>query len=235
MKKYEAILFDLDGTLLPMDNDVFVQTYMGLLTKKMAPHGYDGKLLISALWKGTAAMIKNDGSRTNAEVFWNYCESLYGKKIYDDIPVFDSFYENEFHGTASVTSPTPLAQKVVDLARENADRVILATNPFFPIVAVRSRLSWANVTPESFDLITTYENSRFCKPNPAYYKEIAEKMVIDPSRCLMVGNNAEEDIKAAKSLGMDTFLLTDFLICEGEMPETPSGNFADLIAFLQNL
>ena len=233
MKKYEAILFDLDGTLLPMDNDIFVQTYMGLLTKKMAPLGYDGKLLISALWKGTAEMIKNDGSRTNAEVFWNYCESLYGKKIYDDIPVFDSFYENEFHGTASVTSPTPLAQKVVDLARENADRVILATNPFFPIVAVRSRLSWANVTPESFDLITTYENSRFCKPNPAYYKEIAKKMGVDLKNCLMVGNNEIEDIASAQSVGMDTFYLNDYPVCKGEGPETAKGSFEDLIAFLQ--
>ena len=233
MKKYEAILFDLDGTLLPMDNDIFVQTYMGLLTKKMAPLGYDGKLLISALWKGTAEMIKNDGSRTNAEVFWNYCESLYGKKIYDDIPVFDSFYENEFHGTAWVTSPTPLAQKVVDLARENADRVILATNPFFPIVAVRSRLSWANVTPESFDLITTYENSRFCKPNPAYYVEIAEKMGVDLKNCLMIGNNEIEDIAAAQSVGMDTFYLNDYPVCKGEGPEAPKGSFEDLIAFLQ--
>ena len=34
MKKYEAILFDLDGTLLPMDNDLFIKTYLGLLAKK---------------------------------------------------------------------------------------------------------------------------------------------------------------------------------------------------------
>jgi len=233
MKKYEAILFDLDGTLLPMDNDLFVQTYMGLLTKKMAPFGYDPELLISALWKGTGKMIKNDGSKTNAEVFWRLCEEVFGKRIFDDIPVFDSFYDNEFHGTASVTFPTPLAQKAVDLARERADRVILATNPFFPAVAVRSRLSWARVSPESFDLITTYENSRFCKPNPAYYVEIAEKMKLDPKNCLMVGNNEVEDIASAQSLGMDTFYLNDFPVCKGEGPETPKGSFEDLIAFLQ--
>ena len=233
MKKYEAILFDLDGTLLPMDNDLFVRTYMGLLTKKMAPFGYDPELLISALWKGTGKMIKNDGSKTNAEVFWSLCEEVFGKRIFDDIPVFDSFYDNEFHGTASVTFPTPLAQKAVDLAREREDRVILATNPFFPAVAVRSRLSWARVSPESFDLITTYENSRFCKPNPAYYVEIAEKMKLDPKNCLMVGNNEVEDIASAQSLGMDTFYLNDFPVCKGEGPETPKGSFEDLIAFLQ--
>ncbi len=233
MKKYDAILFDLDGTLLPMDNDLFVKTYLGLLAKKMAPLGYEKDLLIASLWKGTGAMIKNDGSKLNAEVFWDYFAKVFGDRIYTDVANFDTFYENEFLAAASITFPTPLAQIAVDLAREKADKVILATNPFFPAVAVRSRLSWAKVAPESFDLITTYENSHFCKPNPAYYTEIAEKMGIDPSRALMIGNNAEEDVKAAKALGMDTFLLTDYLICEGKMPETPSGNFEKLIEFLR--
>ena len=235
MKKYDAILFDLDGTLLPMDNDLFIKTYLGLLVKKMAPRGYDKDLLVASLWKGTGAMIKNDGSKTNAEVFWSYFAKVFGDRIYSDIADFDQFYENEFHAASSVTFPTGLAQIAVDLAREHANKVILATNPFFPAVAVRSRLSWAKVAPESFDLITTYENSSFCKPNPAYYTEIAGKMQIDPKRSLMIGNNAEEDIRAAQSLGMDTFLLTDFLICEGERPDTPSGSFEDLIEFLHAL
>ena len=63
MKKYDAILFDLDGTLLPMDNDLFIKTYLGLLVKKMAPSGYDKDLLVASLWKGTGARIKNDGSK----------------------------------------------------------------------------------------------------------------------------------------------------------------------------
>ena len=233
MKKYDAILFDLDGTLLPMDNDLFIKTYFGLLAKKVAPLGYEKEALISALWKGTAKMIKNDGTKTNEEVFWEVMESIFGKKIYDDIPVFDSFYGNEFHKTASVTFPTPLARQAVELARARADKVILATNPFFPSVAVRSRLSWAKIETECFDLITTYENSRFCKPNPAYYVEITEKMGIDPKKCLMVGNNEIEDIAAAQSLGMDTFYLNDYPVCKGEGPATPKGSFEDLIAFLQ--
>jgi FMN phosphatase YigB (HAD superfamily) len=235
MKKYEAILFDLDGTLLPMDNDEFIKAYLGLLAKKMASYGYDKDLLIASLWKGTGAMIKNDGKQTNAEVFWKYFAKVFGERIYGDIRNFDTFYENEFHTAASVAFPTALAQIAVDLAREKADKVILATSPVFPEVAVRSRLSWAKVFPDSFDLITTYENSTFCKPNPAYYREIADKMQIDPARCLMVGNNTDEDIIPAQSLGMDTFLLTDFLICNGERPETPSGGFEELVAFLQAL
>ena len=37
----KMILFDLDGTLLPMDQNHFVKTYFGALAKKLAPLGYD--------------------------------------------------------------------------------------------------------------------------------------------------------------------------------------------------
>ena len=47
------ILFDLDGTLLPMDQDIFVEKYTKGLAKHMMPYGYDPRLLIKGLWMGT--------------------------------------------------------------------------------------------------------------------------------------------------------------------------------------
>ena len=92
----KMVLFDLDGTLLPMDPDAFVKAYFGLLAQKLAPHGYDSEKLIAAIWAGTKAMVMNDGSKTNAEAFWDkFCE-LVGKNCRTDEPVFDSFYRNEF-------------------------------------------------------------------------------------------------------------------------------------------
>ena len=60
-----TVLFDLDGTLLPMDQEVFVQDYLGRMAKYLAPHGYDPDLLVKALWAGTGAMVKNDGAALN--------------------------------------------------------------------------------------------------------------------------------------------------------------------------
>ena len=45
-KKIKAIFFDLDGTLLPMDQDVFIKAYFGALAKKLAPRGYAPDALI---------------------------------------------------------------------------------------------------------------------------------------------------------------------------------------------
>ena len=48
-KTITTVLFDLDGTLLPMDLDAFIHTYFGLLAQKAAPYGYEPKPLMDGL------------------------------------------------------------------------------------------------------------------------------------------------------------------------------------------
>ena len=64
-QKLTTILFDLDGTLLPMDNDAFTKGYFKLLAARLAPLGYEPAKLVDSIWAGTAAMVKNDGSQNN--------------------------------------------------------------------------------------------------------------------------------------------------------------------------
>lgn len=233
MKKYDAILFDLDGTLLPMHYETFMKAYFKRLAAAVAPIGYAPDTLIPSMWKGVEAMVKNDGKMSNAERFWEVFSGIYGEKVFDDIPVFDSFYRNDFHNAKEATTPTPIARKIVDAAHRNADRVILATNPLFPRVAVESRLSWAGLSSEDFDLVTDYENSGYCKPNPEYYRDIAQKMCIRPENSLMIGNNTLEDASASMAAGFSSFLITDCLISEGETPDCPKGTFEDAIAYIE--
>ena len=56
-----TILFDLDGTLLPMDQELFVKTYFKALAARVAPLGYEPQALLDAVWAGTAAMVKHPG------------------------------------------------------------------------------------------------------------------------------------------------------------------------------
>lgn len=234
--KYQAILFDLDGTLLPMDYDTFLRGYLGLLAEHVAPLGYEKKALVGAMWQGVAAMTANDGSRTNCEAFWQVFAGVFGKECYQHIPVFDAFYSSDFHKAKAFTVPAPeKARALVALAREKAEKVVLATSPLFPRVAVKSRLEWAGLSLDDFDLVTEYENSTTCKPNPAYYREICDKIGVDPAKCLMIGNNVEEDITPSQSLGFDTYLMTDYLLAAGEIPSVPQGSFDDAIAFLRAL
>ncbi len=234
------ILFDLDGTLLPMDQDAFVKIYFSALAKKICPYGYDPDLFLQVLIKGVKAMTANDGIMTNEARFWDVASELLGEKIRTHIPVFESFYSNEFHTAKAATAPNPLAKDAVHAARQTGAKVVLATNPLFPVCAVASRLSWIGLTPEDFDYVTTYETNSACKPNPDYYKAILKHMGAKPEQCVMIGNDVTEDILASKAAGIPSYLVTDCVIWEKEkenlVPDgVPYGSFSDMIAWLNTL
>ena len=231
-----TVLFDLDGTLLPMDQELFLKAYLGGLCKKLAPFGYDPKAVTDGIWKGTGAMVQNDGSRRNEEAFWEVFCGLLGEDCRKDEPIFEDFYRNEFQKVADVCGKNPAAKELIDRLKARNLRLVLATNPLFPAIATHSRARWAGLEPADFDLITTYENSRHCKPNPDYYRDILATLNLKPENCVMVGNDVQEDM-VAQTLGMKTFLLTDCLINRtGEdIDRYPHGSFGELMDFIRGL
>lgn len=230
------ILFDMDGTLLPMDVDVFTRTYFKLLTKTLLPYGYEPKTLIDGIWAGTDAMVRNDGSRTNEAVFWERFAEAAGERVLDDRPLFDEFYRVEFQRAASSCGYNPEARATVALCKERGFRVAVATNPIFPACAMEIRLRWAGVDPAEFDLITSYENSSHGKPNPDYYREVLRTLGAEAEECVMVGNDTGEDM-VAETLGMKVFLLTDCLINrdKADISRWEHGGFSLLQNFIRSL
>lgn len=231
----KVILFDLDGTLLPMDQDYFVKSYFKLLAAKLAPFGYDPEKLIDSIWSGTGAMIKNDGKYSNEEVFWNHFKNIYGERITDDKKLFEEFYANEFQKAKESCGYNEKAAKTIKELKNAGYRIVLATNPIFPSIATESRIRWAGLSTDDFELYTTYENSCHCKPNPQYYLDIIEKLGVNAEDCLMVGNDVTEDMIAG-TLGMEVFLLTDCLINKNDddISSYPNGSFDELIKYILN-
>jgi len=227
------ILFDLDGTLLPMDQDEFVNAYFGLLARKLAPRGYDPEALVKAIWAGTAAMVKNDGSCRNEDAFWAKFTAIMGEHTLRDKPLFDEFYLNEFQQAQGTCGFNPMAAETIRRLKKRGFRLVLATNPLFPAVATESRIRWAGLDAGDFEFYTTYENSCRCKPNPDYYRDILKRMGVDAASCLMVGNDVGEDM-IARSLGMQVFLLTDCLINKNneDISRYPNGGFEALLDFI---
>ena len=231
-----TVLFDLDGTLLPMDQDTFVKAYIKGLTVAAEPAGYSPMIFSTAIMAGTAAMVKNNGEKTNEEVFWDTLERTYGESVCGDIHLFDEFYATDFQKIKNVCGFTPKAAELIQHIKEKGYRVALATNPLFPQVATESRIRWAGLSPDDFELYTSYENSRYCKPNPDYYQEVVKNLGVNPEECLMVGNDAQEDM-IAETLGMKVFLLTDCLInkYDVDISKYPNGDFDTLIDYIINL
>ena len=233
---YQAILFDLDGTLLPMDMEQFIKAYFGALSREFVPFGLTPEQLFKPFWAGTKAMMTNTSGRLNCDVFWDTFSAMTGIARSAAEPLCDTFYSAGFHAARAATGPNPLAAEAVRIAREKADKVILATNPLFPMQAQRSRLSWIGLTPEDFDLVTCYTTDRCCKPNPDYFRDIFARTGLSGENCLMIGNDDREDMHCAAAVGMPGYLVTDCRLPDQEHPWTgPQGTFAEMVEMLQKL
>ena len=208
----KAIFFDLDGTLLPMDEKEFTNLYFSLLCKKVVPLGYDPNSLINTIWTGTKLMYKNDGSKTNEKVFWEHFEKTNGKEKLKDKKVFDNFYKNEFYNTKIVCKENPLAKDIVNFCKEKVGKVILSTNPIFPKDGTIARMSFIGLKENDFDYVTAYENSSFCKPNPMYFKDLLNKFNLKPDEVILFGNSIQEDGECASSLGIKVYMVGNNII-----------------------
>ena len=216
-----------------MDQDVFVNSYFKRLAAKLVPYGYEPQQLIEAIWKGTGAMIMNNGACTNEQAFWHVFAKIYGEGCLQHIPVFDDYYHNEFQSVAGDCGYNPRAAQCIAQLKQKGYRLALATNPIFPAIATESRMRWAGLNKDDFELYTTYENSRYCKPNLDYYRAILKQLNVEPGDCLMVGNDVSDDM-VVRELGMQVFLLTDCLINKDnvDISQFPHGSFEELLAFI---
>lgn len=172
--KVKAVLFDLDGTLLPFNQEDFVKVYFGGLAKTLAPYGYQPKALIDAVYMGTKAMVKNQSDKTNEEVFWDEFARNLGEGVRADEKYFDEYYKTSFDDVKGICGFNEKAAEVVEKIKGMGFRIVLATNPLFPSIATEKRIKWAGLKPEDFEFYTTYENSKRCKPNTEYYLQIVE-------------------------------------------------------------
>lgn len=205
----QAILFDLDDTLLGNDMDRFLPGYFALLGEHASRY-LPREAFITELLTCTEAMIKNvDPSLSNRDVFWTHFEARTGLPAADLEPFFDEFYRNQFNQLQARTEKRPFAPQLVQHCLARGLDVVIATNPLFPVVAIEARLDWAglSVDQNSFALVTAYENMHAAKPQPAYYTEILDKINCAPENALMVGNDWGNDIIPASQVGMHTYWL----------------------------
>lgn len=217
----KAIFFDLDGTLLPMDEEAFTKIYFHLISKSVLDKGYEQQKLIDTIWQGTKLMYKNDSGKTNEEVFWDYFAEVYGKEKVQDKKYFDMFYLNEFKESSKACGANPLAKDIVAYAKEKVGFVVLSTNPIFPKNGILTRMSFIDLNEDDFDGITSYEECFHCKPNPKYFLDLLEKYHLKGEEVILFGNNDVEDYLCASQAGICCYLVGENLILHPELKLNP--------------
>lgn len=212
-----TLLFDLDGTLLDLDQDEFLRYYFHAMTRYALEWDYQqGDFLVEQIWMATECMIADlNPELTNEEVFMQNFLPRLNCDPARIMAFFDSFYTRHFPLLQKYSGVFPSIPAILDQAFARGYRVVIATNPVFPAAAQWERLKWAGAAHFPYELVTTYENMHFCKPQPHYYREIAEIAGVAPEECLMIGNDTREDLVAG-TIGMKTFLLKNGLIDRGD-------------------
>lgn len=204
----QAILIDLDGTLVDDSMETFLPAYFAALTKKLA-HLIPPDKLIAQLQASTrAAVMDRDAARTIAEKFAADFFPGIGHSQASLMPLFDDFYARDYPRLQSFVKPIPAARGVLEKIFQRGFQVVLATMPVFPRTAIRQRMEWGNIADLPYTLITDYETMHASKPHSAYYREIAAILGCAPADCVMVGNEIENDIAPANRAGMKTFWVT---------------------------
>jgi FMN phosphatase YigB (HAD superfamily) len=209
-----AVLFDLDNTLIRFDEREFFERYVSEIVPVFSDFLPPGAL-VERLILSTQALMNNNGEKSNAEYFMSvFCsgweslkEEIWGR--------FLAFYEREFDGFRFLVSVPSGVREVLAGLKKKGIKVVIASNPIWPLIVQVKRLSWAGIGELELDLITHIENMSYCKPRLEYYLEICSRIDERPESCLMVGNDPVNDMVVAV-IGMRTYLVTN----EGKVDES---------------
>jgi FMN phosphatase YigB (HAD superfamily) len=235
MNKLTTVLFDLDGTLLPIDGEAFEAIYFKGLSSYFLDK-YDPKEFIRIIWSATKAMVIDTSLKTNEEAFMEALQLIVNDDIRWMQERFNQFYLNEFDQIRLAVTPNVFMQKAVKLLKEKGYKCIIATNPMFPKIAIEKRIIWTGCDRDDFDYVTSFEKNHYCKPQLKFYEEVLNDMNLIAEECLMVGNDINEDMIVSK-LNIKTYLITNHVMQNEVIPDsvTYSGQYENFYEFVSNL
>ena len=203
----KAVLFDLDNTLILFEEVSFLQGYYPVLAARFQGIFPDGQFA-ERLMQATVALRKGDGTKINRQLFIEvFCHGIDVDRA-DIWQRFEQFFSLDFDLFRDAVTATPGAGKVFRHVLDRGLKIVVATNPIWPLVVQKKRLAWAGLGDIDIDLITHIDNMSYCKPQLGYFSQICRLIAVRPGECLMVGDDPANDMVAART-GMKTFQTTD--------------------------
>ena len=200
-----TLLFDLDGTLVTLERRGLELRFMLRAFRRFWPAIPPWRFR-RAFWQAAERLQVHGSDKTNYQVF---LETL-GAHSRVDLAVVDQivreFLVEDFPHLSDRFVPIPGARETLQLARRLGYKVVLATNPVWPLDAVRTRLRAGGLGDFTFDFISHSEVMTRCKPDTRYYHELLERLGTRGEECLMIGNDARKDLPASEA-GIRTFLI----------------------------
>lgn len=230
-----TVLFDLDGTLLPMKFEQFMKYYFYSISEYFKD-SINQEELINAINESTVHTVKTNDGRSNEEIFVEHFNKITNLNDEFSMEKFYSYYDSSFELCKKATWQDENIIKAVHILKEKGYKVAIATNPLLPLRANHSRIRWAGFEPSDFDYISSFEGNKFCKPNLDFYKEVLEFVDSTPEESYMIGNDTSEDLVASQ-LGIETYLINDCILDKKEKGYKPDleGSYIEFLEFVKVL
>ena len=203
----EAVLLDLDNTLVLYDELEYYHDYFEKIHTAFADI-FELDEFKERLVSGTLSLGGARGEQSNRDQFMAVFARGHLDKQENLWRRFMDFYRNGYRRMAvNVTVPDGL-QATLDRLRKTGLKLVIASNPIFPVLAQQVRVGWGGMQPEWFDPFTHIENMHYVKPRREYYLQTCKMIGAAPENCLMVGNDPVNDMSAARA-GLHTYRTID--------------------------
>lgn len=223
----QAIIFDLEGTLVKVDTIDFMRNYLGILAPRFAhllsPDRFSKQLLKSL----DTSQSDSKPGQTNMQTFYDDFSKTTGLSTQTLKPIFEEFYECDFPALRCLVQAIPQGVKVVEYAIQQGFLTAVASNPVLPLIAMEERVRWGGLTPEHFKVIPALDNFHFFKPHLGFFREVAESLGVQPENCLLVSGQTQDII--CRDLGMKMFYVGTL---ELEKEPDYAGDLEDLIRLI---
>jgi len=234
--RLDGILFDLDGTLLNIQMQPYIDGYIDGLSRcfeDLVDRMVFAEVLVSSAY---AMLSVEDEHQTNEQFFLELVARQLGIATPELRRRLEHFCRNGLHVLEPLIEPFPEANEILQHCFQQGMKVALATNPVFPLQVIEARLRWAGIDRFPFHLVASYESCRFCKPHPRFFADILEDLGLTPEKTLMVGNDTHYDL-AAGQLGILTYLVDTCLIDQEQRAKEADfrGGHRDLLHFIRQL
>lgn len=184
----KAIIFDLDGTLLDRDRSLlhFVEEQYERLIK---PSGEVHK----------ESYIQRFITLDSRGYVWKdkvYQELIQEFKLGLD---WDALLEDYKQGFSNHAVAFPNMHELLNNLKNKGYKLAMITNGFGDFQA--SNIQALKIV-HFFDEILISEREGLRKPDPAIFMRAAEKLNVEPSACVYVGDHPINDVVASKAVGM---------------------------------
>jgi FMN phosphatase YigB (HAD superfamily) len=231
-----GILFDLDGTLLEIEMERYINGYVDGLARcfeDLTDRVVFAEVLISSAY---ALLANRDGEQTNEQVFLSMIARQLGIGKPQLHQRLQHFLQDGLAALTHLVKPFPQSRSILQSCFDRNLKVALATNPVFPRPAIDARLHSAGLADFPYHLISSYENSHHCKPNREFFLDILTRLGLGPEQVIMVGNDTRYDLPA-RHAGIATYLVDTCLIDHDQLAghATYRGNHDDLLQFIRHL